>query len=64
MTLPPISVSGGLAGSAEGRYSTTLPLTRTRFPTAAAEGGAEEVKTRTPSEVAGSASASPSGAWR
>ena len=41
--------------------STTVPVTCTRLPTTAAAGGAVEVNTSTPSEVAGLPS--PVGSW-
>lgn len=43
-------------GLVEGVNSSTFAVTRTRLPTAALAGGALEVKTNTPSEVAGSPS--------
>ena len=48
------SVVGGLFGSAFGMNSLTVAWTVTRLPTAAVGGGAELVKTNTPSEVLGS----------
>ena len=45
---PPISVVGGLKGSALGINSWTVPVTLTELPIAAAAGGAEEVKTKMP----------------
>ena len=59
---PAISVTGGLNGSLDGMKSCTRPRTFTLLPTAAAAGAALLVKTKMPSEVAGSASASNSGA--
>ena len=56
-----ISVRGGWRGSLDGTNSATVPVTWTRLPTAAAAGGAEKVNTKTPSEVAGSASTVASG---
>lgn len=61
---PESSVVGGLFGSEDGTNSWTVPVTITELPTAAAAGGAEDVNTKTPSEVFGSASASTSGVWR
>src|SRR4051794_5557107 len=61
---PPSSVVGGLLGSALGINSCTVPVTLTELPMAAAAGGAEEVKTKTPSDVLGSASTFASGVWR
>lgn len=55
------SVSGGWKGSEPGTNSTTVAVTWTRLPTAAAAGGAELVKTKMPSEVSGSASTVASG---
>ena len=62
---PAISVAGGLKGSCGGTNSWTMPRTCTRLPTAAAAGGALPVKTKIPSEVAGSwsLSALSSGVW-
>src|SRR5688572_28658803 len=59
--LPPSSVRGGCNRSEDGTNPTTVPCTRTRLPTAAEAGGAEEVKTKTPPEVGGSASTVASG---
>ena len=52
---------GGLLGSWEGTNSWTVPVTSTSFPIAAPAGGVPPVKTKIPSEVAGSVSASASG---
>src|SRR6266550_3222276 len=60
---PEISVEGGLLGSLLGINSLTVPVTCTRLPTVAAAVGALEVKTKTPSEVAGSLSTLASGVW-
>ncbi len=57
-----ISVIGGLDGSAEGTNSLTVPVTFSRSP-GTMPAGVLLVKTNTPSDVAGSASASASGAW-
>ena len=57
-------VRGGLKGSVLGKNSLTIPTTLTRLPTAAAAGGAVEVNTKMPSEVAGLASTSASVDWR
>src|SRR5436190_13398714 len=57
-----ISVNDGLFGSVLGINSLTVPVTATRFPATATEGGALEVKTKIPSEVLGSESAAASGA--
>src|SRR5258708_7470838 len=51
-----ISVCEGLAGSELGMNSATVPLTHTVLPIAAAVGGALDVNTKMPSEVAGSPS--------
>lgn len=56
------SVKGGLPGLAPGMNSETFPMTVTSLPIAAA-GSALDVKTRIPSDVFGSASASASGVW-
>ena len=56
VTPPEISVCDGLFGSLLGMNSCTVPMTHTSFPTAAAEGGAAEVNTKMPSDVAGSPS--------
>ena len=61
---PAISVSGGLEGSLAGTNSCTWPETRTALPTTAAAGGAPPVKTKMPSDVLGSVSASGSGVCR
>ena len=58
---PLISVTGGLTGSWGGMNSLTVPATFTRSPTETV--GRLFVKTKTPSEVAGSTSASASGVW-
>jgi hypothetical protein len=58
---PEISVSGGLVGSEPGMNSLTVPVTLTSLPMAAAGGGSELVKTKTPSEVLGSPF--PTGSW-
>ncbi len=55
------SVAGGLLTSALGINSCTVAVTVTLLPITAAAGGAVEVKTKTPSEVFGSASAFASG---
>src|ERR1041385_505246 len=60
---PEISVEGGLLGSLLGMNSFTVPVTCTMFPTVAVAVGRLEVKTNTPSEVLGSASAALSGFW-
>src|SRR6266508_1103300 len=60
---PAISVTGGLLGSAPGMNSWTVPVTLTSLPTAAPGGGADEVKTKTPSDVLGSASSKPGFVW-
>jgi len=60
---PEISVEGGLLGSLLGMNSLTVPTTSTIFPTVAVAVGRLEVKTNTPSEVFGSASAALSGFW-
>ena len=57
------SVAGGLFGSAAGMNSCTVPVTCTLLPMAAAAGGADEVKTKIPSDVLGSASTVASGSW-
>ena len=57
---PLSSVIGGLDGSAEGRNSCTMPVTRTSAPRET--GGADPVNTRRPSDVCGSASQSATGA--
>jgi hypothetical protein len=44
--------------------SCTVPVTLTELPIAAAAGGADEVKTKTPSDVFGSESAFASAVWR
>jgi hypothetical protein len=59
---PAISVIGGLATSAPGTNSCTKPTTRTVLPTAAAAGGALDVNTKTPSDVAELPSPAP-GVW-
>src|SRR5438034_2658492 len=51
-----ISVAGGLPRSWLGMNSWTVPVTQTSLPTTAAAGGAAEVNTNTPSDVAGSPS--------
>src|SRR5437868_6917787 len=61
--VPAISVTGGLSGSLAGMKSCTRPRTVTRLPTAAVAEGVLLVKTKIPSEVLGSASASESGNW-
>src|SRR5262245_31958181 len=53
-------VDGGESGSSTGTNSAIVPVTWTRAPTAAAAGGGADVKTKMPSEVAGSASTSAS----
>ena len=58
---PEISVDGGLLGSLLGMNSATVPVTCTKFPTAATAVGRLEVKTKTPSEVLGSPSIALSG---
>ena len=58
------SVIGGLAGSDGGTNSATVPVTRTSAPTTAPAGGAVDVKTKMPSEVAALASTSASGVCR
>src|SRR6266542_1248932 len=45
------SVTGGLLGSEPGMNSCTVAVTLTRLPSAAAAGGALEVKTKMPSDV-------------
>ena len=60
---PPISVVGGLWMSAEGMNSWTVPATLTSLPTTAPAGGALDVKTKTPSDVFGSASSKPILLW-
>ncbi len=51
-------------GSAAGMNSDTTAVTLIEFPSAAEPGGAEDVKTKMPSEVDGFASAFASGVWR
>src|ERR1700739_2596122 len=60
---PSISVEDGLLGSLLGINSATVPVTWTKFPTTAGATGRLEVKTKTPSEVFGSASTALSGFW-
>src|SRR6266576_3126056 len=50
------SVCDGLLGSLLGMNSCTFPVMHRSLPTAAAAGGALEVKTKTPSDVLGSPS--------
>src|SRR5947209_4662375 len=51
-----ISVCDGLAGSLPGTNSWTFPVTHNSLPATTTAGGADEVNTNTPSEVAGSPS--------
>src|SRR5262245_55821066 len=57
------SVTGGCSTSEVGTNSDTVAVTWTKLPRAAAAGGAALVKTKTPSDVAGSASTVASGSW-
>ena len=58
---PPISVTGGLFRSCEGMNSCAVPMTETELPITAAAGIELPVKTKTPSDVFGSASTVASG---
>src|SRR5262245_41387807 len=54
------SVVGGLLGSVDGTNSVTVPYTARRVPTVAVAGTTLRVKTKTPSDVAGSPAVSAS----
>jgi hypothetical protein len=58
-----ICVTGGCCGSLAGTNSVTVPVTSTNADTDATPGGGPTVKTKMPSDVAGSASTVASGSW-
>ena len=63
-TTPEITVTGGRSTSPAGASRLSRPVTINALPGVARAGGAPPIKTKMPSEVALSSSASSSGAWR